>query len=475
MTAENRCRLGYVVADYLSTNIAVAIFNVIRYYQLPVAFQSYKTLGEFLGSRMPVAGQILFPLVMMIIYYMSGNYMKVFLRSRAGELLSTMFSSFVGTLILIFVALINDLTLDRTHDYELFIVLFLLIFTCVYLPRLILTVYNQRKLKKGEVFFPTVIIGYGSYADLFRSQKSKLFPKMGMKTVGFVDYENRGDTIVSIDGLPVENFNDIERVCADKDVSQIIVIPHPDGIDRTLDVVSKLYALDRPVYIAGDNLPSYVFRNQILNMKAEPYIDVTGGRLKSSTICSKRVADIVISALTLTLIAVPMAIIATIVKFDSRGPVFYRQTRVGRGHKYFSIIKFRTMYSDSESDGCPALSHSGDDRVTRSGRVLRKYRLDELPQFVNVLLGDMSIVGPRPERPYFVEKISEREPAYPLIHRVRPGITSLGMVKYGYASSVDAMVTRSRYDLLYLDNLSIVTDLKIILYTIRTVITGKGV
>lgn len=466
---------SYIVADFLSTNLAVFLFNVFRYYELPVAYQSFLSLGEFLVAPMLIAGQILFPLTMMLIYYMQGNYSRVYMRSRAGELLSTLYSALVGTLILVFVALINDLTLDRTRDYALFVVLFLFLFLIVYLPRLWLTCRNHKRLKTGDVFFPTLIVGHGSHPELFEAQARKMLPVLGMRPVGLVDYQNQSDRLAGLCGLPSFNFDDLEKVIARKHIRQLVVIPHPDGLDATASMISPLYGVGLPVYVAADNLPAYLFRKQILNLKAEPYIDVTGGRLNASTMCCKRVAGLFLSALTLAVMAVPMAVMAVAIKLDSSGPVFYRQKRVGRNGKEFNIIKLRTMREDSESDGRPALSHHGDRRVTRVGRILRKYRLDEFPQFFNVLRGDMSIVGPRPERDYFVKEIAAREPAYPLIHRLRPGITSLGMVKYGYASSIDEMVIRSQYDLLYLENVSIATDLKIILYTARTVITGKGV
>lgn len=463
------------MADFLSTNLAVFLFNVFRYNELPVAYQSFTSLGQFLSSPMLIAGQLIFPTVMMLIYYMMGNYSQVYLRSRAGEVLSTLYSALVGTMLLVFVALINDLTLDKTRDYTLFVVLFLFLFLIVYLPRLWLTARNHRRLRSGEVYFPTLIVGQSSHPGMFEVQAGKLLPVLGMRPVGLVDYQNESVRINGLNGLPAYDFTDLPRVISEKKIRQIVVIPHPDGLDATAEMIKPLYGVGLPVYVAAEGLSAYLFRKQILNLKAEPYIDVTGGRLNASTMCCKRVADVVLSALTLTVMAVPIALMAISIKLDSKGPVFYRQKRVGRDGREFNIIKLRTMREDSESDGRPALSHHGDQRVTRVGRFLRKYRFDEFPQFFNVLRGDMSIVGPRPERAYFVKEIAAREPAYPLIHRLRPGITSLGMVKYGYASSIDEMVVRSQYDLLYLENVSIVTDLKIILYTARTVVTGKGV
>jgi lipopolysaccharide/colanic/teichoic acid biosynthesis glycosyltransferase len=168
-------------------------------------------------------------------------------------------------------------------------------------------------------------------------------------------------------------------------------------------------------------------------------------------------------------------VVAILIKLDTHGPVFYTQERVGLHNKPFRIFKFRTMVENAENNSVPQLSDSDDPRVTKVGRVLRKYRIDELPQFFNVLRGDMSLVGPRPERQYYINKILERMPSYSLLHQVRPGITSMGMVKFGYARDVDEMVARLRFDLIYLENMSIINDLKIMVYTVKIVFTGKGV
>ena len=179
------------------------------------------------------------------------------------------------------------------------------------------------------------------------------------------------------------------------------------------------------------------------------------------------------SLIALVILFIPMLIVALTIKIDSKGPVFYSQERVGYKQKKFNILKFRSMTTDAEKSG-PQLSSENDSRITKLGRILRKYRIDELPQFWNVLKGDMSLVGPRPEREYFIHKIVEKAPYYTLVHQVRPGITSWGMVKYGYAKNVDEMILRLRYDLIYLTNISILVDLKIIIYTVKTVFTGRG-
>jgi exopolysaccharide biosynthesis polyprenyl glycosylphosphotransferase len=187
----------------------------------------------------------------------------------------------------------------------------------------------------------------------------------------------------------------------------------------------------------------------------------------------KRFLDISLSVLAIIML-LPMYIISAIlVKFSSPGPIFFLQERIGLNNKPFQIIKFRTMYVNSEANG-PQLSSSNDSRITPVGRFMRKTRLDEFPQFINVILGHMSLVGPRPERQFYIDQIVQHEPQYVLLNRVRPGITSWGQVKYGYAENVEQMLDRMKYDLLYINNRSIALDLKILFYTVAIVIKAKG-
>jgi exopolysaccharide biosynthesis polyprenyl glycosylphosphotransferase len=187
----------------------------------------------------------------------------------------------------------------------------------------------------------------------------------------------------------------------------------------------------------------------------------------------KRMLDISVSLTFLTLFSPVYLIIGALVKFTSRGPVLYSHERIGLHGKPFMIHKFRSMVTDAEKNG-PALSSQNDPRITPFGKFLRKSRLDELPQFYNVLIGEMSLVGPRPERQFFIEKLLKVAPHYKHLHKVRPGITSWGQVKYGYAENIDQMVERLKYDIIYLENMSIAVDLKIIIYTILIVFQGRG-
>jgi exopolysaccharide biosynthesis polyprenyl glycosylphosphotransferase len=187
----------------------------------------------------------------------------------------------------------------------------------------------------------------------------------------------------------------------------------------------------------------------------------------------KRGFDILVSILFLILFSPMFLLVFFITKLSDKGPVFYLQSRIGLHAKEFKMIKFRSMTVNAEANG-PQLSSEHDDRITPWGRFMRKYRLDELPQFINVIVGHMSIVGPRPERKYYMELISKKAPHYKHLHKVKPGITSWGMVKYGYAENVDEMVKRLKYDVIYIENMNLFNDLKILIYTVLIVLQGRG-
>lgn len=467
-----RQRLTYVLSDYIAINIGWLIFNIVRYYSIPDTYIS-GDLYDLLTDTTIITGQILFPCMMTCLYWISGYYNRVFLKSRLDELLNTITVSFIGTIIIYFVALINDNIQERMQNYELMAVLWTLLFALSYIVRLTITIRATRRIHNGEISFNTLIVGTTQGA-LNLAKKIESMPRStGFNIVGYVEPSERTVDTSNLD-RPLYRTDQLDEVCRQLDIKNFIVIPHRSGMKETVATINSLFPFDKSIFITPDLYQLITTRARLSTIVGEPLIDISRTNAPESTLNIKRLSDIIVSALTLVIISPVLAAIALMIKKDSPGPIIYRQQRIGLHKKPFFIYKFRSMYVDAETYG-PSLASVDDPRITKIGRFLRKYRLDELPQFWNVLTGDMSLVGPRPEREYYIRQIISRAPYYSLIHQVRPGITSWGMVKYGYASDVDQMIERLRYDLLYIENISFGVDLKILFYTINTVLTGKGV
>lgn len=455
----------------MSTNIAWLLFNLFRYRWVDNA-SFFKSLSSFLTSDSVVLGQIFFPLLMVGIYYLSGYYNQAFLKSRLQEFVTTSTTAFVGMVVIFFTALFNDINAERAFTYEMMLVLYLMLFFVVYIVRFSITRVATHKIHHREWAFNTLIVGTSNTAEQMEKRLREMNKSMGFNVIGYV--ETCEGAFHRPLNLPVYPISEIDEVCERENVKNIIVIQHRHGTKATMSLVSNLLSLNLPIYISPDLYQLLTSKVRVSNIVGEPLIDISKTDMSQCMLNMKRVSDIVISFLTLLFISPLLLAVAIAVRCSSKGPVFYKQRRIGYHKRPFNIYKFRSMYVDAEVSG-PALSTLNDPRITQVGRFLRKYRLDELPNFWNVLRGDMSLVGPRPEREYYIKQIMAKAPYYILIHQVRPGITSWGMVKYGYASDVDGMIERLRYDLLYIENVSLLIDLKILFYTVQTVFTGKGI
>lgn len=457
-----------MAGDFISTSFAIFMFNVLRYHLVPAAAR-FNSLGEFLLAKGTLSGQIIFPLMMMGVYYLSGDYENLFIRSRLNEFLSTARSAAIGALVFFFVAMLNDLLPRRTYNYALFMLLFLLLLLMVFIVRWARTQYTIRQLKNRRWGVNALIVGTGEVERSLARDISEGEVTSGLRVVGYISPSD----IAERDASDVFTLDELPRVCVRDDVKTVIMTPRPGGVSDTVAILNNLYGLDVSILMTPDVAHLLTSRPRMSVVKGVPLIDVSGASASPGTLKIKRFSDVVVSGLGLLLLSPLMLVIGVAVKLDSAGPAFYSQERVGYRKRLFRIHKFRTMVTGAEPDG-PALSSPGDARVTRVGRLLRKYRLDELPNLWNVLCGDMSIVGPRPEREYFVRRIVERAPYYSLLHQVRPGITSWGMVRYGYATDIDGMLERLKYDLIYLENMSFTIDMKILIHTVGTIIKGRG-
>ena len=460
MSITARLRSLYAASDILMSLAGMLAFDVIRWCYLPSGTST--TLHVWIFHNPHVWGALIaMPLVMACFYALSGYYNEVLAKSRLDDLRNSMVTAALGTLMVYFAAMIDDYLPHRIHNYELIIVLWLCLWLPVYAGRAVITATRRRHLRRSGGIYRCLIVGSPEAA---RGMQRRLAPDNSRSIPMF-------DVVGHIP--PAEPTDAIDAAITRLQPQAIIVMPVEGGVRHTIDIIGPLLRHGINIYVPLEVYNLITSRTRISDVTSEPLIDISRAHIPASTANIKRLSDVVVSALALVVLAPVYAAIAVAVKLDSPGPVFYRQQRVGRFKRPFDIIKLRTMRTDAEADG-PQLSSPDDPRITRTGRFLRKYRLDELPQFANVLVGDMSLVGPRPEREHYVNRIVERVPYYSLVHQVRPGITSWGMVKYGYATDIDQMIERLPYDLLYLENISFGVDMKILFHTVATVITGKG-
>ena len=443
----------YIVSDFVASSVVWLLFNLIRYQEIAV-YEGFGDAWSFLTHSTSLWGQFVVPCFWIALFWLSGYYNKPFGKSRITELFSTFVTVSVGVVALFFLLILNDLPRSYHIYYDVFFALWSLQFLGVYLPRLGITQAGKRKIKRGEWALRVLIIGTGQRAQRIAEELDRL----GYRIIGTVATQ-------TVERLP-ERF---EQEPAD----ELVVALEADEQQQLQTIIYSLYQYKCPIKIWADK-STPLSRLKIKTVEDVPLIDLTDNHFLPVEQNVKWLMDKVLSLLALMVLSPLFGYIAWRVKRDSKGPIFFRQERIGYMGKPFQIYKFRTMYMDAEREG-PLLSSEDDPRITPFGRVMRKYRLDELPQFWNVLKGDMSLVGPRPERRFFIDRIVQKAPFYYLLHNVRPGITSLGMVKYGYAGNVEQMIERLEYDMLYYENMSLMLDLTILIYTVRTVFTEKGV
>lgn len=467
MTPTSRQRFLYVVADFVASNLAVLLFNAARY--RISTYREFSSMESYLTHAPVVAEQIVFPVLVVALAWLSGYYEKVLIKSRVEELGATLRTSLTATAVFFLVALINDPRPERADTYWLIFLLAALLFGALYICRRIITSRGRRKVSSGEWALPALVAGSGPEADDLAARLLRRRAAMGLRVEGYLS-----DTpFTPADGCPVYSPDRASEALEATGARTIIVLPQATS-EATQALITRLLPLGAELLVTPALYKLFTSRARTDNVVGEPLVAVTAPNVDPSTLNLKRVLDVAAALPALIITAPLIGILALMVRADSPGPAIYRQTRLGRSRRPFTIYKLRSMVADAEAAG-PALSSPDDPRITRLGRILRKYRLDELPQLWNIVRGDMSLVGPRPEREHYMKLLTERDPRYNLIQQVRPGLTSWGMVRAGYASTVDEMLRRMDYELLYIDNMSISLDIKILIYTVKTVITGKGI
>jgi exopolysaccharide biosynthesis polyprenyl glycosylphosphotransferase len=461
----------YFFADYITAAIAWALFFILRKLVIePTSLNS----GQQLYNIKLFWGIILIPLFWLFIYYITGFY-RNFLRKRIDNVLLHSFLSILAGSVIIFFLFILDDTVGNYKNYYLsFFILFFTYFAFTIIPRLYFTHKTIHSIQKKEIFFNTLIIGAGIEAYTIYKELENQPISSGNNFIGYIPLNSNINELFK---EKLQNLGTLEMlpdIVRKNKIDEVIIAIEPDEHKDIFEIISWL----RLVYVtvkATPGMHSIIKGSEgISNILGTPLIEINQELMPVWQQQVKQVIDIVVS-FTAIVILTPLYIICTLgIKLTSKGPVLFKQERIGRFGKPFTLYKFRSMYIDAEKDG-PNLATKNDNRLTSFGKLLRSTKLDEIPNFFNVLNGDMSLVGPRPERRFYIEKIIQISPNYQQLQKIKPGITSLGQVKYGYAENVEQMTKRLRYDILYVENMSLYTDFKILFYTILLLFKGRHI
>lgn len=411
-----------------------------------------------------------FPATAIAVHALSGSYITSRPISRITELTTTAVATFVISIIIYFAMLVDDQVVNyKTYIYSFF-VLWSLFFAITYLLRLCYITILFRRARKGIAPRNVAIIGYGKMANKALSYIDQSKANMNRRFAGFISVQSRSNNAAD---RVIGSVDELEKTIADNRISLVIMAIDNAPDDLTFSIINRLIRCNVEIKIAPKQTEIITGRVTVDSVSTEPFINITMLNMPAWQQAVKRAFDITASTILGVLLSPLLLYIGISIKSGSKGSVIYSQERIGRSGKPFMIYKFRTMYTDAEELG-PALTTNDDPRTTPFGKVLRKYRMDELPQLWNIIKGDMSIVGPRPERRYFIDRIEKTAPYYPLIYRVRPGLLSWGPIKIGYADTIEKMVERLDYDIVYVDNMNLILDVKIMLYSLRVIFNGEG-
>ena len=408
-----------------------------------------------------------------LLYALLGLYRDVFRKSRLSEIIRLARVSVVGVVVIFFALLLDDGVSSYRLYYKTVSAYFLLHFTLTTVLHTLAVSSIQRLVRSGRIFFPSLLIGSNLLALNTYRELRRTGQHLGLRLVGFVPFGDGINADLALE-LPAPGpYQQLPALMQALQIEQVVIAIEPSEHRRIQEILALLEGVPARISILPDLYQMLLGSVKVNHLFGTPLIEIKQDLLPPWQLVLKRVFDVVVAVVFMVLAWPVYAFTAFMVKSSSPGPVFYRQERIGKNGVPFDIIKFRSMYLDAEQLG-PALSSDHDPRVTKWGRFMRKVRLDEFPQFWNVLKGDMSLVGPRPERQFFIERIVQLAPHYRHLHRVRPGLTSLGQVKYGYAETVEQMVERLKFDILYIENMSLAMDFRVLLYTLKIIVEGRG-